>query len=311
MERTVEIAKINTVSGIDVGNAYVNTKDIKFASRIKVGTLLNMGVQTKEQKEVHQITYNDVDFILGGTEGNAIMGENKFSTDGYKIALLTAIALRSGKRKNVKAKICIGLPLENFDRKAEEVREIIESWGLQSIEVDGKLYNIEIIELIIFIEGALEIKTKNTGHVLTIDIGGGTVNVVEWENGQPIRYKTIDESITNMYSNIAQYINLRYGGGYTTGDVEKFIKDGKKVIKIKQKDVDISEVYKIVEQFVDGVVSKIEEHKFKVNQVEEIDIFGGGVYSTFEYFKKFFPTAIQIDNAQFVNAEIFENIARM
>lgn len=296
----------NIVEGFDIGNAFVNFDEVKFATKTKVGKLLNVG---NKREEIHQVTYNGVDYIVG--DGKSVMGENKYNTDSYKLCLLTAIALRSGRKRTVRAKICLGLPILNFERKSEEVKEIIESWGTQVIEVNEKVYKIDIVDVDFFIEGGLAVLEGDTSNMIGIDIGGGTVNVIEWDGMSPVKYETLDASITNVYSNIAQYLNLTHGGSFTTGDVEKLIINNKKTAFIKQKEIDISEVYLMVKEFVDGVVSSMEESKFRVNQVEKIKVFGGGAYTTHNYFKEHFPEVILVEDAQFVNSKVLRMMAKM
>mgnify|MGYP003240558560 CR=1 FL=1 len=301
----------NLTEGFDIGNAYANFSNMKFATKVKIGKKLELD----KRIEVHQVNYNGVDYVVG--DGKAVMGEFKYSTDAYKLCVLTAIALKSGRKRNVRAKICLGLPIMNFERKVEEVRSIIESWGVQELAIKdentGKYntYTIEIVDLKFFIEGALPVLNEDMSHQLTIDIGGGTINVVEWEDMSPVNYTTLDASITNMYLNIAEYLNYNYGGSFTTGDIEKIICKEKTVIPINQVPVDISAIYLMVQEFVDGVVSSIEEAKFKVGQVEKISIFGGGVYSTFKYFTKHYTHAEQVKDAQFVNSKILRLVAKM
>lgn len=306
MCEVVVSTNVNIIKGIDVGNAFTNVDDIRFASKVKVGKLLNVG---QAREEVHQVVYNGVDYIVG--DGKSVMGEDKYNTDGYKLCLLTSIALSSGRKRTVRAKICLGLPILNFDRKVEEVRSIIESWGTEIIEVDGAIYKIDIVELEFFIEGALAVLNEDMSHHITIDIGGGTVNVIEWDGMTPIKYDTFDASIVNMYSNIAQYLNLNHGGSFTSQDVEKLIIKNKKTTYIKQKIVDISNIYLMVKEFVSGVVAQIEENKFRINQVEKIQIFGGGAFVTYDDFKTFFPEARMVEDPQFVNSKVFKIVAKM
>ena len=180
----------NLTEGFDIGNAYANFSNMKFATKVKIGKKLELD----KRIEVHQVNYNGVDYVVG--DGKAVMGEFKYSTDAYKLCVLTAIALKSGRKRNVRAKICLGLPIMNFERKVEEVRSIIESWGVQELAIKdentGKYntYTIEIVDLKFFIEGALPVLIDDLSHLLTLDIGGGTINVVEWEDKSPVNYTT-------------------------------------------------------------------------------------------------------------------------
>ena len=297
----------NVVEGFDIGNAYANFNGIRFATRVRVGKLLNVGAV---KDEVHQVSKDGVDYIVGDALGKSVMGENKYDTDAFKICLLTAIALRGGRKRTIRAKICVGVPIENFDRKAEELANLVNSWGTEYITVNDNNYKIDIVDFNVFIEGALPVLTEDESSILAIDIGGGTVNVSMWDEMSLVDFGTIPASITNVYSNIATYLNRKHGGSFTSADVEKLIMKNKQTTFINQVETDISEIYTFVKEFVDGVVSSMEESKFKMNQVEKIEIFGGGAISTFEYFKKHFPRASMVDEPQLVNSKILKLVAK-
>ena len=295
----------NVQIGIDLGNGYTKYDGKMFKTRTRTGRLLKIG---NVRDNVHSINYNGTDFIVG--EGEMLTGEDKYDNLRYKLCLLTAIADSSKRLKNIKAKISIGLPLLDFDRLKTIVSEKILSWGEESITVDGKDYTIEIVEVIPFIEGALPILTEDASNMLTIDIGSGTINVIEWDNMSPVDYDTIPKSYYKMYSSVATHLNNMKGGGFTVEDVEKFMLGGKIETTVNQKKVDVSDAYVILEDFVSGSASLIKQ-RFKTGQVEKIAILGGGAESSAKYWLKHFPEAQVVRNSQLINSEIFDLVSKM
>lgn len=296
----------NVRKGIDLGNGYVKFDGKQFATKSKVGRLLK-GVGNN-RTDLHSVKYNGVDYVVG--DGEMLTGDEKYFDPRYKLMLLTAVAESGRKFKNIKARVCVGVPMLDRDRLEPVIKQEILSWGEQTIEVNGREHNIEIVDVEVFIEGALPILTEDSREILTIDIGAGTINVAQWSNMSPVNYDTLPSSFITMYSDMAKYLNENFGGGYTSADVERLIKDKKTKTPIKQKMTDISDIYLIMDEFVSGAVSQIKE-TFKTDQIESVQILGGGAEATFSRWQKYFPEAELVANCQTVNSEIFEIVANM
>ena len=295
----------NTRMGLDVGNGYVKYKGKSFKTRVKTGKLLKVG---NKREDIHTAKMNGLDFIVG--DGEMITGEDKYDNIRFKLCVLTAIADANKRFKNLKVRLCLGMPLLDHDRLKDEVIQKILSWGEQVLIVDDKEVTIEIVDVEIFIEGALPILTEDTGHILTVDIGSGTINAIEWENMTPVNYDTIKGSFYKMYSDMATHLNNTKGGNFTVADIEKLILQGKKETVIKQVMTDISEIYMIMDDFVSGSASLLKQ-KFNTEQVEKIQLLGGGATPSFDYWVKHFPYVELVPNSQFINSEIYEMVANM
>lgn len=297
----------NARIGIDVGNGYVKYRGKAFKTRVKTGKLLKVG---NKREDIHTAKMNGLDFIVG--DGEMITGEDKYDNIRFKLCVLTAIADANKRFKNLKVRLCLGMPLLDKERLEDEVVQKILSWGEQSLVVDDREVTIEIVDVDIFIEGALPILTEDTGHILTLDIGSGTLNAIEWEGMTPINFDTIKGSFYKMYSDMATYLNNTKGGNFTVADIEKLILQGKKETIIKQVMTDVSEIYMIMDDFVSGSASLLKQ-KFNTEQVEKIQLLGGGATPSFDYWVKHFSHAHVelVPNSQFINSEIYEMVANM
>lgn len=296
--------------GIDLGNGWTKFEGMKFASAVGLGKLPKFG---ERDPEVHQIKYDDMNYIVGRIEDGSFLGDDRYTSDNYKICLLTAIALASEKRGidgKIKAEICVGLPMNLYNEgKGDELAEHIKGYKTQTIEVNGKEYDIQIKSVVVFPEGALVIKDGDTGSVLTIDIGAGTVNVVEWEGGRPKDFKTLETSMLNVYSRISNYLT-ELGISFETRQIEKLLYSGNRIVSVNQKEIDVTkEVDTIISTVVSKMASDIRTH-FTVKSINKIRLLGGGSYPTYNAWKEKFPTITLSNESQFVNSEIFDMIAK-
>lgn len=296
--------------GIDLGNGWTKFEGMKFASAVGLGKLPKFG---ERDPEVHQIKYDDMNYIVGRIEDGSFLGDDRYTSENYKICLLTAIALASEKRGiegKIKAEICVGLPMNLYNEgKGDELAEHIKGYKTQTIEVNEKEYDIQIKSVVVFPEGALVIKDGDTGSVLTIDIGAGTVNVVEWERGRPKDFKTLETSMLNVYSRISNYLN-ELGISFETRQIEKLLYSGNRTLTVNQKEVDVTkQVDRIISTVVAKMVSEIRTH-FAVKSISKIRLLGGGSYPTYNAWKEKFPTITLSNESQFVNSEIFDMIAK-
>lgn len=295
----------NVRIGIDLGNGYTKHRGKMFKTRTRTGKVLNIG---NKRENIHSVKFNGIDFVVG--EGEMLTGEDKYDNLRYKLCLLTAIADANRRLKNIKAKVCIGLPLLDYYRLKDDVAEKILDWGEQTIAVNDREVTIEIVAVDVFIEGALPILEEDMGHILIIDIGSGTINVSEWEGMSPLKYDTIKGSFYKVYSDMATYVNNDKGGSFSVEDMERIVLRRKTKTPIKQIMTDISNAYTILEDFVSGAASLIKQ-KFNTDQIEHIRILGGGAEPSFKYWLDHFPEAELVQNSQFINSEIYEMVANV
>lgn len=290
--------------GIDLGNGYVKFKGQKFASRIKLGRLANFG---KKREDIYSVQYKGIDYVVG--DGEYFTTSNRYFTDDYKICLLTAIAV-SSKEKVIDANICVGLPIMKFmSETKDEFEKYLNELRVEKITVDGQEKVINIKRVIVFVEGALVVLTKDNKTVLTIDVGAGTVNIIQWENQEPVKFDTKDKSFYNLYEKIAKHLRDTGRGSVTSEYIEKHLGDDE--IIINQKKVDIKDTHKIIEKHVTELASQIESY-FDVSSVSKIQIMGGGALPTFKYFAEIYNDGVElIDNSQFVNSQIYEKVLEM
>ncbi|EOU1689710.1 ParM/StbA family protein [Clostridium perfringens] len=287
--------------GIDLGNGYVKFKDKKFASRVKVGRLATFG---ERRSDVFEVVYDGVYYTVG--EGQVFTTDERYFTDDYKICLLTAIA-ESTNEDVIEAEICVGMPVSSFmSNKRAEVEKYLNSLGIQKIILNGVEKIINIKKAIVFVEGAYVIESKDKENVITIDIGAGTVNIIQWENQVPVEFDTKYKSFYNLYSKIAKHLKDTNRGVVSPAYIEENL--GADSIIINQTNVDIKDTHKIIEKHIIELASEINGY-FNVSQASKIQILGGGAFPTFKYWKNIYKDGCElIADSQFVNSKIYEKV---
>jgi plasmid segregation protein ParM len=291
--------------GIDLGNGYVKFNGKKFASKVKLGRLANFG---EKRKDVYQVIYNDTYYIVG--DGEVFTTSDRYFTEDYKVCLLTAIAVNFENNcdKLMNVNICTGLPVDKFmSDMRDKVKNHISNFGVEKIIVNDKTYVIDIKNNLVFVEGAYVVKTKDKSNIITIDIGAGTVNIIQWENQTPVKFDTKNKSFYNLYEKIAKHIKETNRGDVSTEYIEKNL--GKDVFVIDQKEVNVKDTHKIIEKHIINLASQINNY-FDVPQAKEIDLIGGGAIPTFEYWNKIYNGVKLIEDSQYINSEIFDIVAQ-
>lgn len=288
--------------GIDLGNGYCKYDGGRFASKVKNGSISKLG---KRRKEIHQVIYNKKEYIVG--DGSSFTGKDRYYTEEYEIAFLTAIALSSGNKKaTIQANVVVGLPVDHYKKMSDKVQEYLSNLGVKEITVDDVEYTIEIESVTAFIEGAYPIEAGDDSHMITIDVGAGTINVIEWENQAIINKFTFDRAFYEVHKQLAEFLNENYGIGILPEDAEKYV--GKKVIDTEEGEVEVPEIGEIVGNFISGVATTI-ENSFHTKTCKSIKVFGGGAKDTFPHWKKKFAKAELLKDSQYINQKVYEAVA--
>lgn len=291
--------------GIDLGNGYVKFKGQKFASRVKLGRLANFG---EKRSGVYGVTYNNTSYIIG--EGEVFTTDDRYFTEDYKVCLLTAIALSTNETVLDSVEICVGLPIQKYmSDLREKFTTYLNQMECQKISVDGIEKIINIKKATVFVEGAYVVESKDKSNVITVDIGAGTVNIIQWEDQAPVNFDTKNKSFYNLYEKISKHLKDTERGSVASEYIEKNL--GADSIVIDQKKVDIRDTHKIIEKHIRELASQINNF-FDVPRATKIQFLGGGALPTYKYWKNIYENGTElIDNSQFINSEIYQKVLEM
>lgn len=304
--------------GADIGNGYVKySSNGRFKSCIKRGVRLDI---LKEQNETYIIDYDNTSWIVG--EGAGITGIDRYSSKEYKIMLLTAISLAAKERLDIKdvlsktntssrkiiANVVIGVPPDHYFSHAIDIKDNLSKIGKETITVNNVVYDIEIKNINVFVEGAMVIRDRDDSHVITVDIGSGTMNFIEWKDQTIINKYTHNQSCEVLYTKVAKFLNETKKTRILPNiEGEKVLTTTLRQTKNGAIDVE-KEIDAKVDEFIKDVIKSVEQD-FDFDGADKIQIFGGGAMQTFPYWKKRFPKSELVDNSQFVNQEVYESVA--
>lgn len=288
--------------GIDVGNGFTKFKGDRFASRVKLGSLSALG---NKRKEAHTVILNDKEYIVG--VGGTFTGHDRYFTEEYKLALLTAIALSSGKRrKTIEANIVVGLPVDYHKSLSDKLEKHLKDLDIQEIKVDGTKYTIEIKNATVFLEGALPILEGDDSHMITIDVGAGTINVIEWEEQTIINKFTFNKAFYALNKDIAEFLNVKFGLDLLPEDAERYI--GKSVIDTEDGETEVPELEEMVSNFIADIATTV-RNNFHVKTCKKIKVLGGGAKNTFQFWQEQFKKAELVKDSQFINQKVYQAVA--
>ena len=295
------------ILGLDIGNEMVKTsKGVQFTNKTIVGI-------TEMNKNDLKVVFEGVNYTLGINEGSSNIGKNKHKKTAFKVATLTAIA-KSCSEKNIECNVVIGTPVELFNNKdhVESIKNQILSWNKnQKIIVENKEKIITINDVEVFPEGGIVFKNRERfkdEKTLVVDLGGSTVDIALWNGLRLENFKTYKEGMITLYEDVIKLINLKYNVELCSSEAKYMI--NKDLYTIKQDKKDIRFINPVIENYVNGLVSYINQY-FDTDKVDSIQLIGGGAIMLESYFKEEYEMAELVEDAGFANANTFEKIGEV
>lgn len=296
------------ILGVDLGNAEVKTSEgINFPSKVKVG------INDMNKNDI-KVKFNGLDYTIG--QGNSNIGLYRYKNNNYKVSLLTSIA-KSFSENEIECNLVVGCPVEIFNKNkdvVEDMKKTIKEWGPQAITINGEVKSIIIKDIEIFCESGIVFENKDrfaNEKTLVIDLGGGTLDISLWNKLDLIDCKSNDKmGMINLYVDIVKEVNRRNNSNLTNDDAKNMI--GKKEYKINQEMKDISYIDAIIENFIIGLASDVNQI-FPFANVDSIQLIGGGAIALKEYFveKKMIPKSEVNENAFFLNAKTYQKVGEL
>ena len=295
-----------SVIGIDLGNANVKTsKGVVFESKLKPGI-------TKMNEKDIKVIYDGIEYTVGSYDGALNISKRKYFKNAYKVNLLTAIA-KSVKANNITTDIVVGVPVDLFNDKklTEEIKSHIESFGTQKITINDIEKTINIENVAVFCESAIvfsdreKFKNKKT---LVIDFGGGTIDISFWDGLTLTKSRTYKDGMITLYENIIKQINDKFGTSLNSNIAIRMI--GKNTFKIDQEEKNIGFINSIVETYIDGLTSYINQY-FDFESADTIQLIGYGAIQLEKNIKEEYDKAELHPNAAFANANTYEKVGEL
>lgn len=300
--------------GVDLGNGFTNYlsqrtgKGQRFATKVK--QVAEFPFSENKRSEVHRVEIDGQKYIVGeGVTVEIKDVKQRINSRDYRVALLTAIARSLPRPGYAEVDVCVGLPIARLQMFADELEEIIRGWDRVEFVVDSERYEIVINHVQVFPEGALSVIRDLEGKVLTIDMGSGTVDCISFIDGEPHETFTVHTSMNDIYTNVADRLNTQLGMSITTDMIEDYI--GKEVVSYDRKDVNISAHFEDIEAGVKAIYSQIASKFAPIAQYERVVLLGGASILTFKYWSELVNGIELEDDAQYINAKIFQTMSEV
>lgn len=291
--------------GIDLGN-----HNVKTSTRCIFRSVYEEYDYKNELLNDDVVIYDGKNYVVGkGTFDNTKVKSEKVNT----IPLFLNAIYKSVGVCNEPLRIVVGLPLEHHKNKEliADIKKMYSGWFRFKYKSGKTIRDLEyyVKELYVFPEalGAFySLKENMDGRdVLLIDIGGGTVNVALFQDGEFEDSITIQEGTNDIYRQITAKANfVNTGASFNVEDIIRYMKRG----KIKWNGVidEMTYVSEISSKFAANVINEIKGN-FPLYKSYDIVLSGGGVDLLKPYLAKDITFSVVKDNL-FANAIGFYNV---
>lgn len=291
--------------GIDMGNYAVktSTKD----------TFRSVYEEYEYKHEIRNddvLLYNGKGYVIGkGAFDNTKIKSEKQNT----IPLFLNAIYQSIGICREPLRIVVGLPLEHHKNKEliADIKNMYNGLFKFKYKSNNRIIDIEyfIKELYVFPEalGAFYSLNENMmdRDVLLVDIGGGTVNIALFQDGEFDDSITIQEGMNDIYRQIVVKANFtNTGASFGMEDIIKFMKRGK--IRWDGNIDNMEYVPSILSKFANNIINEI-KGSFPLYKSYDIILSGGGAFLLADYLSKHITFTI-MDNNVFSNAIGFYNV---
>lgn len=274
--------------GIDLGNSNLKSHTgVLIPSKVKQGKYINKNIEVVYERKI---------WTIG--EGNREVEINKTKKESNLLFLYTMIALSS---QDIENEVAVGLPLGQYQEQKDQYREYILKNNYADIEVNGENRIINITNCKVCPEGLASVPGGYEGIIL--DIGGKTTDICLLEDKKVLNPISKPKGVLNLYSNIVNSINSKFGLDLIEEDAERIIKNG---LFLDGEQQDIKFIYDILATFTDDIVNTLKlEYSLRTNKLLLI---GGGGNLFYNSIKKRAKQAELIEGSLFSNAKGFRRM---
>lgn len=307
----LESAKSYMIHGIDVGHHTLkdvfsyggNIQQDSFLSTVKKGinSLSNKGIG---------IIYEGEKFTIGSVAGEPTEELNKLQDKDFKLLLLTAIA-KNLPSNDGEVSIVTGLPANFYDSQKTKLRKLFENTNHEITILKGEKEikkNIYIKNVRAFPQCSgiflLHPELLEGRHII-IDMGGKTIDISVYVDGEVLLQNTITLGALDIYKKIQGQLESdpKYAVSYSKMECENIVRTKKGIIRGVETDL-TDLVNPIIKDFAIEALGKLEDNIPEYNSC--IRHFIGGTALTI---KEYLPVGHHLIEDVFFNARIFHDIA--
>lgn len=276
------------ILGVDLGNYATKTSEgISFLSKVsKVGNILKNSIELQTDEGIYYIEEGEYD-----TE------YRKVKKQYLKELFITAVALST---EDIENQIIVGLPLSQYKKDKEILRELLTKERIQYITINGINKKLIIEDVEVYPEG---LGCIDNFEGIVIDIGGRTTDIAEIENMKVRNPFSLPVGTMNLYNDFIKILNDKYSLDLKTNDVDRILRNG---LKIYSEQKDISFALEIFRNYVEKIINELQiNYSIKTH---DIKLTGGGAALLAKAFLKRLPNAELVENPFFANAIGFKKV---
>lgn len=171
-------------------------------------------------------------YYVAGENHMTYQGDKTESEDCYILTMIAVVReLKFRHITNAKVILALGLPLAWCDTQNKNA---FKNYMKQQPEVDieycGDTYHIEIEEVLVYPQGfsAVVGRYDMSGFNMIVDIGDGTIDIMQINNGRPIESSlhTEKKGIGTCMKDIRQELSKFYKDDYPEEVIEPYLRNG-------------------------------------------------------------------------------------
>lgn len=257
------MAEVKEIIGIDHGYRNMKTAHTIFKTALEE-------LSTKPDDLENVLEFNNRYYTISGEEVSSLDTKDKSNSKEFYLLTLVALAkeLSFRKKSNVKATICAGLPIAWYDSQKDQFKKNLESTKNLVFSFSGKQYKVCIDSVKMYKQGICayltNIKNNSLDDFLLIDVGGGTLDFIPFEDGKPMhnQAKMLDNSMIYLYTVIRNFISTKFMTKISDKEITKIINEGEK----KTSDEITLEVHKILKSFCKKQLNEARQLQFNIDR---------------------------------------------
>lgn len=296
-----------------VDNGFHMTKTssgVRFYSTIRKG-------EDVINNDCMQIKVNGESYIVGEADGEYISDADKLKSESTKLNLilctLTAIGMSHPDEKLIDLTLAVGTPISLFSKQKDQLKSLMENLPSEIfINKVGHTQKIKVNSVYVYPQGIATVfknyRSLQDSISMVIDIGGGSVDVSEFDGLKVTNKATYFDGMLPLYEKIAQFVNSNYYTNFQSNQIFKLIERGYFTVSGQRISMDV--VAPIIEAHVQAIMTKI-NRSFSIHNVDNLFLTGGGAKQILPYIKKYVPNIQMEAESQFSNATGYEYMTKI
>lgn len=255
------------IIGIDHGYGNMKTAHRIFKS----------GVDVMDEEPIvskNYIKYEDKYYVIG--ESHLTYQGDKTISEDYRILTVAALAEELAYREKYEAEVilAVGLPLAWAGKQKDNFKKYLMEKPELDFEFKKKKYQVKIADVKVFSQGMAAVMGKELkGFNMIVDIGNGTMNIMQINHERPIEKSLVTEKygVSQCIKEICRELTKESGNEYSEEFIEPLIKYG-----IGNRSDEVAKmVERIAQKYTKEIWNRLIDNGYKEG-ITRLYVVGGG-----------------------------------